>query len=1161
MAALNHPLLVRCVVLFLFLGFQINAQVEYAPAYPDISFAFPVEIQPSVDGSNRMFVVEQSGTIKVFDNSPDVQPSDVSVFLDISDRIVYSDGQEIGLLGLAFHPNFNQNGYFYVYFTDRPSNYRINIARYQVSNDNLNQADASTETLIASFEKNQPESNHNGGKIAFGPDGYLYASIGDGGGGGDPEGNAQDLETIFGSIIRIDIDLDGNNPVESNPELPNGNYEIPSDNPRVGLSGLDELYAWGIRNTWKFSFSPSGQLWGADVGQGNFEEVNIITLGSNYGWNKFEALDEPSYGNNTDLATTPDIKPIHFYNHNNGDVSITGGYFYQGSLSNTLLQDKYIFGDYVSGRVWALDHDPNNGQSQVTELFKTNGNFVSSFGLDEAGELYFSDYSPNAQIYKFSLENNGPQTRIVEGIGNWNNLDTGTDGPVQGMTLLGADTFVIGGEFNTAGNALVNNLAQNTNFSLWEALGTGTNGPINALLTLENGDLIAAGDFTEIDGVAANRIALWNGQNWNALGTGTNGPIAALEVGLQNQIYVGGVFTQAGGQTVNNIAMWSNGVWMGMADLDTGITGTNNEIRALKLDSDGWLYVGGNFDSAGGKNTPRIARWNGQIWEALGVGTSGFVQALSIEGNDVFVGGNFVLAGGQTVNRIARWEKDSKNWFPLNNGVSGNVNTLEHDGDYLYVGGAFETVAQDNATNDRVANIARWNIAQGWQALGTETNVGVDNIVRSMIFNETQDTLLVGGSFQNAGNVTAANIAYWSNDTCTANPIVPEYQIDGVWQSGSESLVLDEGTTLVLSILPNTEDFNVTAPDGTTSNGDLNLGALVPNQAGVYRFISSEGCRTQLTLSVTPANPDDTDADGVPDAIDNCPNTPQDENVDANGCSSSQLDDDNDGVNNNQDECPNTPQGRIVDSEGCILAVLPADTYIIRVTSTSCVGAAQGVISIQSQQPYVHPYTLTSSSGNRTGTFEGETQFENLAPGTYELCLSVQDNPQLEQCSTIVVSEPDPIAVEVNRNEVDNSVTLKLSGSNRYYIRLNTTEFITESGQITLPLAADNNQLEVRGDKNCQGLFSQNLNTQLSKLILYPNPASEYLELEQTGLNQFVQPTVRIYSQEGKLLFEQTMEFNGGETLRVPVDNLNRGIYFLQIQESNVNQVHKFIKS
>ncbi|MEL6484217.1 MAG: T9SS type A sorting domain-containing protein [Bacteroidota bacterium] len=510
---------------------------------------------------------------------------------------------------------------------------------------------------------------------------------------------------------------------------------------------------------------------------------------------------------------------------------------------------------------------------------------------------------------------------------------------------------------------------------------------------------------------------------------------------------------------------------------------------------------------------------------------------------------------------MALWEKSSQNWYPLNNGVSGNVNALAHDGDYLYVGGAFETANQDNSINDQVANVARWNIAQGWQAMGTETNVGVDNIVRSLAFNSTRDTLMVGGSFQNAGTATAANIAYWSNDICNANPIIPEYQIDGVWQSGAESLVLDEGTSLVLSILPNTEDFNITAPDGTTSSGDLNLGTLAPNESGVYRFITSEGCRTQLTLSVTPSNPDDSDEDGVPDAIDNCPNTPQGETVDANGCAESQLDDDNDGVSNTQDDCPNTPQGRIVDARGCILAALPSDTYIIRVTSTSCIGAEQGIIRVQSQESYLHPYTLTSPSENVTGTFENEMQFEDLAPGTYELCISVQDNPQLEQCSTIVVSEPDPIAVELDLNDTDNSVTLKLSGSSRYFITLNNLEVITESGQITLPLSPEDNVLEVKGDKSCQGVFSKNLGIQASQLVLYPNPAAEYLELEQTGFNRFLRPTIRIYSPEGKMQFEQTFEFNGAENLRIPVSTLNPGMYFLQIRESNVSQTIKFIKS
>ena len=176
---------------------DLNAQVTYEEAFPNLNFEFPTEIQPSNDGTNRLFVVEQPGVIKVFPNQSTVRSSDVSTFLDISSSVSYSVGQEIGLLGLAFHPNYNQNGYLFVYYVDRGANFQMVVARYQVSTANTNIANPNSETVLFRFEKNQSNSNHNGGKIAFGPDGYLYVSIGDGGGGGDPSGNGQNLNTPF----------------------------------------------------------------------------------------------------------------------------------------------------------------------------------------------------------------------------------------------------------------------------------------------------------------------------------------------------------------------------------------------------------------------------------------------------------------------------------------------------------------------------------------------------------------------------------------------------------------------------------------------------------------------------------------------------------------------------------------------------------------------------------------------------------------------------------------------------------------------------------------------------------------------------------------------------------------------------------------------------
>ena len=501
------------LIIGLFVGISLShGQISYEEAFSNVSFNFPVEIQNANDGTNRLFVVEQPGLIKVFPNNAGVTSAQVSTFLDLRSRVTYSAGQEIGLLGLAFHPNFSSNRYLYVYFTDRPGNYRINVARFQVDASNPNFVNPNTETLIYSFTKNQPESNHNGGKISFGPDGYLYISVGDGGGGFDPQKNAQNLDNPFGSILRIDVD----NPTNGN------NYGIPSDNPRIGQAGLDELYAWGIRNTWKFSFD-GNTLFGADVGQSSSEEINIIQRGGNYGWVRFEGNDIAQGG--VPLVTSPDTKPIFTYNHSNGDVSITGGYVYRGAITNSSIQEKYIYGDYVSGRVWALDYNASNGQVNNSFLFKTNGQFISSFGLDESGELYFSNYGNSVKIYKIVDQNSGPVTIQVNGVGAWVNKGVpGTNGIVEAIKNNGTDEFYVGGEFTTVSGVSANNLAKYTKSGGWEALGSGTNGKVNAIDVDSNGNIYVGGSFTQIDGVSVSNVAVWDGTTWSGLGSGTNGP-------------------------------------------------------------------------------------------------------------------------------------------------------------------------------------------------------------------------------------------------------------------------------------------------------------------------------------------------------------------------------------------------------------------------------------------------------------------------------------------------------------------------------------------------------------------------------------------------------------------------------------------------------------
>ncbi|KKM98092.1 hypothetical protein LCGC14_1161450 [marine sediment metagenome] len=341
-------------------------------AFPNLSFSQPLDLQSPNDDSNRIYIAEKQGTIKVFDNNPEA--STTETFLDLGS---ISTDSEQGLLGFAFHPNFNSNGFFYIYYT--PVSSVARVCRFRISESDSGLADPSSETLL--LEIPQPETNHNGGQLAFGPDGYLYIAVGDGGGAGDTDGNAQNRTNLLGNILRIDVDnIQG--------DL---NYSIPADNPFVDEPDLrSEIFAYGFRNPWRMSFdTQTDKLWVGDVGQNKIEEIDIIELGGNYGWNFYEGTECFS-GDCNDSGL---IDPIFEYQQSSGDRSITGGYVYRGTENPSII-GKYIYGDFVSGRIWALDEDGSTNR-QLAET----GLGIVSFGTDADQELYFCAFDGN--IYKF----------------------------------------------------------------------------------------------------------------------------------------------------------------------------------------------------------------------------------------------------------------------------------------------------------------------------------------------------------------------------------------------------------------------------------------------------------------------------------------------------------------------------------------------------------------------------------------------------------------------------------------------------------------------------------------------------------------------------------------------------------------------------------------
>ena len=340
--------------------------VQLAEALGGIEFDKPVALVFPEDGAETGYIVEQSGrilSVSILDDS-----WSVTGLLNVEDRV--SDrGREEGLLGLALDPHFPSSGYLYVNYTASDPR-RTVVSRYAMSSDDPSVAEPDSETII--LEVRQPYSNHNGGSLLFGPDGLLYIGLGDGGAAGDPRNNGQDPGTLLGSIARVDVS-------ELNVS---GGYSVPVGNPFVGVEGArSEIWAYGLRNPWRFTFDRlTGELWAADVGQNQREEVNLIVPGSNYGWNIMEgSICFRGRSNSCDREGLE--LPVVEYAHDEG-CSITGGYVYRGN-ELPWLHGKYVYGDFCSGKIWAFE--PDKGQAE--ELIDT-GLKISSFAEDPRGELY-----------------------------------------------------------------------------------------------------------------------------------------------------------------------------------------------------------------------------------------------------------------------------------------------------------------------------------------------------------------------------------------------------------------------------------------------------------------------------------------------------------------------------------------------------------------------------------------------------------------------------------------------------------------------------------------------------------------------------------------------------------------------------------------------------
>ncbi len=369
-------------------------------AFPKLRFNRPVHLDHV--GDDRLFVVEQNGVVHVFQN--DAETSTTKIFLDISEK-VNRVGNEEGLIGFAFHPDFKNNGQFFVHYSSdkdliadgkQAKGMKGVVARYRVKADDPTVGDPESEEII--LEQEQPFRNHNGGTIAFGPkDGLLYISFGDGGKANDPLGSGQDLTTLLGAILRIDVD-------NKDPGL---EYAIPKDNVFASHEGArGEIFACGLRNVWRFSMDrKTGDLWAGDVGQDRFDEIDIVRNGGNYGWNRWEAGE--SFRKKVELATEEHDEPVASYGRQWG-LSVTGGNVYRGKKFPE-LDGSYFYGDYLSGNMWRI-HKKEDGEFENT-LVRRTGQSIAAFGEDADGEVYLLSF--DGKIYRV-MPTDAPQNFLED---------------------------------------------------------------------------------------------------------------------------------------------------------------------------------------------------------------------------------------------------------------------------------------------------------------------------------------------------------------------------------------------------------------------------------------------------------------------------------------------------------------------------------------------------------------------------------------------------------------------------------------------------------------------------------------------------------------------------------------------------------------------------